>query len=87
MKLIFFFFFALVCRCVQLIEPSLSTTEAKYVERLITIYMDENPIINAKIDEDTIHTLDEFLEKNQMEKLISTENHIQSSIWKEAPGW
>lgn len=49
--------------------------------------MDENPIINAKIDEDTIHTLDEFLEKNQMEKLISTENHIQSSIWKEAPGW
>lgn len=74
----------------QLIEPSLNLSEAKYIERLIVIYMDVNPskvTNNSKLDiNNVIHTLDDCLKDVPVEKVISQVEKNRNSIWREAPG-
>lgn len=75
----------------QLIEPPLNLFEAKYIERLITIYMDlnsSNSTISSKLDlnDVVIHTLDECLKDDPVEKMVTEVEQNGNSVWREAPG-
>lgn len=74
----------------QLIEPSLNSSEAKYIERLITIYMNPaNSTNNSELDinEVVIHTIDDCLTDGPVEKMVTLFEQNRNSIWREAPGW
>lgn len=81
-----------IFRCVQLIEPSLNSSEAKHIEQLITIYMDLNPsnsTNNSKLcsNDVVIHTLDDCLKDGPVDKMVTEVKQNGKSIWREAPGW
>lgn len=74
----------------QLIEPALSSYEAKNIDRLINIYMDLNPsnsIINSNVNDVVVHTLHDCLKDGQVEKMFTQAEQNGNSIWREAPGW
>lgn len=89
---VFSFIFIFFDRCIQLIEPALTDTDAKHIERLISIYMDENSTKSPSSEEngcilsadDKIYTLDEFLHGNVPTE--SSSDVTVDSIWRVAPG-
>lgn len=79
-------------RCIQLIEPSLSESEIRYIERLISVYMEpdtsksSNCNGNKSHGNDIVHTINDF--PNEMTKTTepTTAANADNSIWREAPG-
>lgn len=76
-------------RCIQLIEPSLAESDVRYIQRLISIYMEQNALKSSNPDEsrslgdDLVHTIDDC---PQQIAAKSTEPTTNESIWREAPG-
>lgn len=77
-----------------MIEPTLTDTDAKQIERLISIYVDQDAAKLPSSDKsstilstyDEIHTLDEILHGNANVQAKSCSDVSIDSIWKMAPG-
>lgn len=76
-------------RCVQLIEPPLSKSQTRYIERLLSIYLDENDASSnshekQSSDDEKIHSLADYA--HQTLARSSSVPDSDESIWKQAPG-
>lgn len=75
----------IIIRCVQLIEPALSETQTQYIERLLAIYLDEEPSkSNQSIDDGKIYTLEDYTPKTVSSSVETAD--VEGSIWKQTPG-
>lgn len=77
-------------RCVQLIEPALEKSEVKQIERLISIYMNQEPLskFNASHgpENEKVHTYEDFIATKSTAPMDVCDEYIGNSIWREAPG-
>lgn len=75
-----------------MIEPALQKSEVKHIERLITIYMNQEPLAKFAASQspnnDEVYTLQDCIQSNPVTPIeISNGNgHVRKSIWREAPG-
>lgn len=68
-----------------MIEPSLSKTQTKYIERLLAIYLEEDSsTMNQSIQDEKIHTLEDYYPQSVVE--LTEESDAKGSIWKQTPG-
>lgn len=79
-------------RCIQLIEPSLTEPEVRYIQRLIAIYMEQEASKSSnsedsRLGDDLVHTIDDYPQEIAAKLTEPTTNvSSEESIWREAPG-
>lgn len=73
-----------------MIEPALAKSEVKHIERLISIYMNQEPLSQFNTshapENEKVHTFEDFIATKSTAPMDVCDEYIGNSIWREAPG-